>query len=116
MPLVQHALLVVLEHYHDGEFTLPFIAHKTSHAVAECFNIHERGYIREGYWADLVLVDLKQTTLASHDTALSKCGWTPFDGYRFRSRIHSTIVSGELVYHDGNFISSQPGHRLQFNR
>ena len=116
LPLVQHALLVVLEHYHDGEFTLPFIAHKTSHAVAECFKIHERGYIREGYWADLVLIDLNQTTLASHDTALSKCGWTPFDGYRFHSRIHSTMVSGELVFHDGNFVSSQLGHRLQFDR
>ncbi len=116
LPLVQHALLVVLEHYHDKTFTLPFIAHKTSHAVAECFNVRKRGYIREGYWADLVLIDLERETLASHDTALSKCGWTPFDGYRFRSRIHSTFVSGELVYQDGKVISSRPGHRLQFDR
>ena len=116
LPLVQHALLIVLEHYHDDRFTLPFIVHKTSHAVAECFDIVERGYIREGYWADLVLVDLDKDTLATHDTALYKVGWTPFDGYRFRSSIHSTFVGGELMYRQGEFFSENKGKRLKFNR
>ena len=116
LPLVQHALLVVLEQYHDGRFTLPFIAQKTSHAVAQCFDIVERGYIREGYWADLVLVDLNTETLATHDTALYKVGWTPFDGYRFRSSIHSTFVCGELLYQQGRFLSDAKGKRLEFDR
>jgi len=116
LPLVQDALLVILEHYHDGRFTLPFIVHKTSHAVAECFDIIDRGYVREGYWADLVLVDLNKETLASHDKALCKVGWTPFDGYRFRSSIHSTFVGGELIYQQGRFLSDHKGKRLEFNR
>lgn len=116
LPLVQDALLVILEHYHDGRFTLPFIVHKTSHAVAECFDIIDRGYIREGYWADLVLVDLNNETLASHDSALCKVGWTPFDGYHFRSSIHSTFVGGELIYQQGRFLSDDKGKRLEFNR
>ncbi len=116
LPLVQHALLAVLEHYHNGRFTLPFIAHKTAHAVAECFRVRERGYIREGYWADLVLVDLNATTLARHDSALSKCGWTPFDGYRFRSSIHTTIVNGQIAYQDGVVVEGVRGQRLAFDR
>ncbi len=116
LPLVQHAMQVVLEHYHDDTFTLPFIAHKTAHAVADCFDIKDRGYIRPGYWADLILVDMNSPETAQHANEHSKCGWTPFDGYTFRSSIHSTIVSGELVYHEGKLTGKSGGQALQFDR
>jgi dihydroorotase len=117
LPLVQHALQTVLEHYHDGIFTLEFIVEKTSHAVAEMFNIQDRGYIREGYWADLVLVDLEKPSVATHANSLSKCGWTPFDGYEFRSSIAATIVNGQLVWKDGVLLDVDPvGMALSFNR
>lgn len=116
LPLVQYALLAVLEKYHQGLFTLPFIARKTSHAVADCFQIHERGYIREGYWADLVLVDLNEKTLATKADVISKCGWTPFEGYQFNSRIHTTIVSGCIAYEHGRVAPEVRGERLAFDR
>lgn len=115
LPLVQHALLSVLEHYHNGLFSLELIAKKTAHAVAECYQVKERGYIREGYWADLVLVDLDDTTTATHATALSKCGWTPFDGYQFRSRIDTTWVNGECVYTNGDVNPAIRGQAIEFN-
>ncbi|OQX10276.1 MAG: dihydroorotase [Thiothrix lacustris] len=117
LPLVQHALPLVLEHYQDGIFTLEFIVEKTSHAVADMFNIKERGYIREGYWADLVLVDLEQPFTSTHANSLSKCGWTPFDGYEFRSSIAATIVNGQLVWQDGKLLDVAPqGRALEFER
>lgn len=117
LPLVQHALPLVLEHYQDGIFTLEFIVEKTSHAVAEMFNIKERGYIREGYWADLVLVDLEKPFTATHANSLSKCGWTPFDGYEFRSSIAATLVNGQLVWQDGKLLDVAPvGMALEFER
>lgn len=117
LPLVQHALPLVLEHYQDGIFTLEFIVEKTSHAVAEMFNIKERGYIREGYWADLVLVDLEKPFTSTHANSLSKCGWTPFDGYEFRSSIAATLVNGQLVWQDGKLLDVAPvGMALEFER
>jgi dihydroorotase len=117
LPLVQHALQTVLEHYHDGIFTLEFIVEKTSHAVAELFKVKDRGYIREGYWADLVLVDLEKPFLATHANSLSKCGWTPFDGYEFRSSIAATIVNGQLVWRNGLLLDVDPvGMALEFDR
>lgn len=117
LPLVQHALQTVLEHYHDGIFTLEFIVEKTSHAVAELFNIKERGYIREGYWADLVLVDLEKPMIATHANSLAQCGWTPFDGYEFRSSIAATFVNGQLVWHNGKLCDIAPaGIALEFAR
>ncbi|WGZ93036.1 MAG: dihydroorotase [Candidatus Thiothrix putei] len=117
LPLVQHALPLVLEHYQDGIFTLEFIVEKTSHAVAEMFNIKERGYIREGYWADLVLVDLEQPFTSTHANSLSKCGWTPFDGYEFRSSIAATLVNGQLVWKDSKLLDVVPtGMALEFDR
>lgn len=116
LPLVQYALLAILEKYHQGLFTLPFIVRKTSHAVADCFKIRDRGYIREGYWADLVLVDLYKTSVATADNVISKCGWTPFEGYEFHSHIHTTIVSGEVAYENGQVIPGIGGERLEFNR
>ncbi len=116
LPLVQYALLSLLENYHDGIFSLPFIVNKISHAVADRFQIIERGYIREGYWADLVLVDLNKPITARHDRVLSKCHWTPFDAYTFRSSIDTTIVNGKVVYSDGKVHEVGFGQRLQFDR
>lgn len=117
LPLVQHALPVVLEHYQDGIFTLEFIVEKTSHAVADLFNIPDRGYIREGYWADLVLVDLEKPFVASHAASLAKCAWTPFDGYNFRSTVAATLVNGQLVWQDGRLLEGDaPGMPLVFVR
>lgn len=117
MPMVQDALLSLLENYHDGIFSLEFIAEKTSHSVAQLFNIQERGFIREGYWADLVLVDLEHSQLATHTKALAKCAWTPYEGYNFRSRIAATIVNGELVWKAGSFLERLPvGQALRFIR
>jgi len=114
LPLVQHAMLSLLEHFHDGRLSLELIVNKTSHSVAELFGIKERGYVREGYWADLVLVDTTSTTPVSADNVLAKCGWSPFEGYEFRSRIAATLVNGVVAYQDGKLGDSILGQRLEF--
>ena len=117
LPLVQHALLSVLEHYHRGVFSLETIVAKTSHAVAKRFKIPNRGFIEEGFAADLVLIDLHNSTEVKRSDVLYKCGWSPFEDYTFRSRIHSTIVNGVTVYQQGKLIDSPPiGQRLIFAR
>lgn len=117
MPMVQDSLLSLLENYHDGIFSLEFIVEKTSHAVAQLFNIQERGFIREGYWADLVLIDLEQAHLAKDSNALAKCAWTPYDNYKFRSSIASTIVNGAIVWNAGQLTECSPrGQALRFIR
>jgi len=116
LPLVQHAFVSLLEHYHNGIFSLELIAEKTSHSVAKLFQIEERGFIREGYWADLTLVDLSQSCPVTTKSVLYKCGWSPFEGLTFRSSIIATVVSGVLSYRDGEFLSSPAGLPLYFNR
>ena len=116
MPLVQHALPSLFEHYHAGRYSLPLIAEKTAHAPARLYQIPERGFIREGYWADLVLVNLHQALDVTDETALYKCKWTPFSGMRFSSTIKATIVSGHLAYLDGRLDSTPAGKRLAFCR
>lgn len=116
MPMVQYALPSLLEHYQDGIFTLELIAAKTSHAVADLFNIQERGYIREGYWADLVVIDLENAAFAMNNEVISKCGWTPFDGYEFRSNVYATIVNGEIVYINKQVRCGSLGQRVRFDR
>jgi dihydroorotase len=113
LPYAQQALLTLLEHFFDGILPLELIVEKTSHAVAELFGIRDRGYIREGYWADLVLVDPGQETVVASDEQFSKCGWTPFDGYRFRSSITATLVNGVTVYQNGVLTEAIPGQRLE---
>jgi dihydroorotase len=115
LPLVQHALPILLELYHDGILSLEQIVEKTSHAVAQCFQIKERGYIREGYWADLILVDLRRSFTVSREGLLYKCGWSPVEGHCFRSQIDTSIVSGRLAYHQGEFDQTVRGERLMFN-
>ena len=115
-PLVQHALQALLDFYHDGKISLEKIAEKTAHNVATCFQIADRGYIREGYWADLVLVDLNKRYTITKENILSKCGWSPFEGHTFRSSIVKTIVSGEIVFEDAKIVDQSVGKRLLFNR
>jgi dihydroorotase len=116
LPLVQHALLSLLEHYHDGRLPLELIVSKTSHTVAELFGIADRGYIREGYWADLVMVNLAGETPVSDDGVLYRCGWSPFEGYRFRSSIDLTVVNGKVAYEDGALTGAVAGRRLECGR
>ncbi|MEE9326594.1 MAG: dihydroorotase [Cocleimonas sp.] len=116
LPLVQYTLPTLLEHYQDGIFSLEFLVEKTSHAVAELFNIKERGYIREGYWADLVVIDVEKGITASHKDVISKCKWTPFDGYEFRSSVYATVVNGDLVYINSKVRSGTNGLRVEFDR
>jgi dihydroorotase len=116
LPLVQFALPSLLQHYHRGMWSLPLIVEKTSHAVARLFDIVDRGYIREGYWADLVLVDLARPhTVASRDV-IGRCGWSPFEGHRFASTVAITIVNGSIVYRDGRVAQPPRGRALEFNR
>ncbi|MCU0325311.1 MAG: dihydroorotase [Spirosomaceae bacterium] len=116
LPLVQHTLNIMLEFYKQGKISLEKIAEKMSHAVADCFEIERRGYIREGYWADLVLVDLNKETTVNKENILYKCGWSPLEGTTFQSAITHTIVSGHVVYSDGKFDENTKGKRLTFDR
>lgn len=115
-PLVQHALNALLEMYHQGKISLETIVEKTAHNPAILFNIDKRGYIKEGYWADLVLIDLHLHYTVNKENILYKCGWSPFEGQEFNSQITHTIVSGNLVYQNGIFNESKKGNRLLFNR
>ena len=115
-PLVQHVLVALLEMHHQGKISLEKIVEKTSHAVAECFQIEKRGYIREGYWADLVLVDLDNPWMVEDNNILYKCGWSPFLGQTFKSKVISTWVNGNRVYNDGQLDESTRGQRILFDR
>jgi len=115
-PLVQHALSALLEMYHQGKLSLEQIAEKTAHNVAVCFDIEKRGYIREGYWADLVLVNLNDPVKVTRANLLYKCGWSPFEGQTFQSEVTHTIVSGNLAYQNGRFVTNEKGRRLTFSR
>ena len=114
-PLVQHCLPALLEMYHQGKISLEKIVEKTSHNLAICFNIEDRGYIREGYWADLVLIDIDSPWEVNKSNINYKCGWSPFEGQSFKSQITHTFVSGHLAYEFGHFDESKAGERLLFN-
>lgn len=116
LPLIQHPLLIMLHYHKLGKISLEKIVQKMSHAVAECFQIKDRGYIREGYFADLVLVDTKTPQTVSKSNLLYKCGWSPFEGFTFPATIESTFVNGHPVYGNNGFDESIKGKRLQFNR
>ncbi|MFD1630668.1 dihydroorotase [Pseudopedobacter beijingensis] len=115
-PLVQHALNALLEMHHQGKITLEQIVEKMAHNVTVCFQMKDRGFIREGYKADLVLVDLNKNYTVDKSNVLSKCGWSPFEGQKFNSVVTHTFVSGHLVYENGVFDESIKGERLLFNR
>ena len=116
LPLVQHALVCVLELHHDRLFSLPLIAEKTAHAPARLFRLKDRGFIREGYWADLTLVDLNRPQPVDEKSILYRCGWSPFDGLMFRSSVAATIVSGHLAFYQGHIDPQPAGKRLQIDR
>jgi dihydroorotase len=113
-PLIQHSLVAMLDFYHQGKISLEKIADKMAHRVAILFRIKDRGFIREGYMADLVLVDLNSPWTVSKENILAKCGWSPFEGHTFQSRVTHTIVSGHLAYSEGVFDESKKGERLTF--
>lgn len=116
VPLVQHSLLLMLEYVKAGKISLEKVVEKMCHAPATCFQMAERGFIREGYFADLVLVDLNAATTVSKDNILYHCGWSPFEGHSFPAQIKYTLVNGNVVYENGRINDSIKGQRLSFNR
>jgi dihydroorotase len=116
LPLVQSVLQCALERWFDGQLPLELIVEKTAHAPARLYNVHERGYIREGYWADLVLIDPNMPHTVTRAETLSKCGWSPFEGTTFRSTVAATWVNGHLAWHEGRLDDAQLGKRLEFDR
>lgn len=115
-PLVQHSLVALLEMHHQGKISLEEIVQKTSHNVSILFELDRRGYIRPDYFADLVLVDLNDPWMVKKENILCKCGWSPFEGQVFRSKVSHTFVSGQLVYENGAFHEKVRGKRLKFSR
>jgi dihydroorotase len=116
LPLVQHSLLMMLSYVKQGKISLEKLVWKMSHAVAVCFQIPDRGFIREGYFADLVMVDLGRSSDVHARNILYKCGWSPLEGEQFPASIVYTFVNGHLVYGNGRFDESQMGKRLGFQR
>jgi len=115
-PLVQHSLPAMLEFYHDGRISLEKIVEKMCHHPAICFQLEKRGFIREGYWADLAVIDLDMPWLVDASNILYKCKWSPFEGYKFRSGVDATFVNGHRVFFKGSFDERVKGQRLLFNR
>jgi len=115
LPLVQHPLLLMLYYHSLGKISLERIAKKMSHDVATCFKIKERGFLREGYYADMVLINPNTPFNVTTQNILYKCGWSPFEGFTFPHSINSCFVNGSMVYGNGKIIESLPGHRLKFN-
>lgn len=116
IPLVQHSLNVMLEFYHQGKISLEKIVEKMSHDPAICFQIKDRGYLNEGYFADAVLVDLNKRWTVEPSNLLYKCGWSPFEGKEFTGQVQKTFVSGHLAYNNGTFDEAVKGERLEFSR
>jgi dihydroorotase len=115
-PIVQHSVNIMLEFYKQGLISLEKIAEKMCHNPAILYQIDRRGFIEEGYYADLFIVDLDQQWTVSKENILYKCGWSPFEGYTFKASIDTTIVSGHLTYQNGVFNETKKGNRLRFNR
>lgn len=116
LPLVQWALPMLLELYHDRLITLEQLVEKVSHGPARLFKVAERGYLREGYWADLVLIDLASPYRVEREGVLYKCGWSPLEGKRLRSRVVATMVNGQMAYYEGRLNPVMLGQRLMFSR
>lgn len=116
VPLVQHTLNVMLEFYHQGKISLEKIVEKMAHHPAICFQIEKRGFIREGYWADLAIVDVNTTWEVNKGNLLYKCGWSPFEGKSFKGKVTHTIVSGKVVYENDKVNETIVGERMKFVR
>jgi len=115
IPLIQHSLPVMMSFYHQGRITLERIVEKMCHAPAICFRIRERGFIQEGYWGDLVIVDPDLEWRVDTDNILYKCGWSPFIGKTFRGKVKHTLVNGQIVFTNNNVVPGIYGRRLEFN-
>ena len=115
-PLVQHALVAMMEAYHKGKISVEKMVEKMCHNPAILFQIEKRGYIKEGYFADLVLVNPNNPWTVNKDNILYKCGWSPFEGSTFKSRVTHTILNGAIVYENANFTNVNAAMRLTFNR
>ena len=115
-PLVQHALVAMLEFYHQGKVSMEWIVNKMCHAPADCFQLKERGFIKEGFYADLVVVDIQKAWTVAKENILYQCAWSPFEGQEFKSSVSQTFVNGDLVYNEGVFDESTRGMRLEFDR
>jgi dihydroorotase len=115
LPLVQHSLLVLLDLVDQGVFTLEKVVERACHAPALLFGVENRGFIREGYWADLVIVDPKKSFTVSKENILYLCAWSPLEGHTFKNTIHQTFVNGVSVYENGKVNDTSRGMRLSFN-
>ena len=116
LPLVQHAVQTLFDLVASGQTTLELVVDRACHASADLFGVTDRGYVREGYFADLVIVDADKPFRVSSDNVLYKCGWSPFEGHEFTSTIDTTIVNGEIVFRDGSLTGAIAGRRLEFTR
>lgn len=116
IPLVQHSLLLMLQYVKQGAISLAKVVEKMAHTPAICFQIKDRGYIREGYFADLVLVDMNTGTTVTKENILYKCGWSPFEGHQFPATIKYTLVNGQVAYENGRVNDTVRGQRLSFDR
>lgn len=116
LPLVQHSLLLMLHYVQQGVISIEKLVEKMSHAVADCFSIQNRGYIREGYFADLAIVNLNEPATVTKESLLYKCGWSPLENFRFPASVQKTFVNGHLIYNEGQFDESRKGQRLHFVR
>jgi len=116
LPLVQHALPSLFDLAKQGRITPELIVERACHAPADIFGVRERGYAREGFFADLVIVDPKRTHTVDQASVLYKCGWSPFEGHEFSATIDTTIINGAVVYRDGNLTRLVAGQRLEFGR
>ncbi len=116
LPLVQHALLTLFDLVGKEELSIEQVVEKVCHAPAEIFGVVERGYVREGWFADLVLVDTARPFRVSGDNVLYKCGWSPYEGHEFGSTVDTTIVNGQVVFRDGSLTGAVAGRRLEFTR
>jgi dihydroorotase len=116
LPLVQHSLLLMLHYVKEGRITLEKVVEKMSHAVATCYQVADRGFIREGYWADLVMVNMNIPATVTKENILFKCGWSPLEHFTFPATITNTFVNGNMVYGNGQWNESHKGARLLFNR
>ena len=117
LPLVQHGMQILMDFYHQDILSLETIVQKTSHNVANRFQVKERGYIREGYYADLTVLDIDKPYTVSNDNILYKCGWSPFNGHTFQSSIFMTIVNGNIAFTDGQVAEDLPfGMQIEFDR
>jgi len=115
-PMVQHALVAMLEFYHNGIISIETIVEKMCHAPALCFQIQKRGFIRQGYHADITIINPNLPWKVSKMNILSKCGWSAMEGNIFKSKITHTFVNGNLVFHNGIFNEEDSGQRLLFDR